>query len=139
MSDHSEMADALESAGLLRDEYPDQMAARSCTCEPDAVCGAHRLFARYVELNAAFVQRGKERREVQAELRALRGAIPGDDKLAVIEWAVKIAADQCRFDHAFETGDEIAYAKARATWDADLTACPPSVRAALRSTGEGEP
>lgn len=40
---------------LLREEYPDEMAARSCTCEHHAMCGAHRLLKRYEDLYAQLV------------------------------------------------------------------------------------
>lgn len=62
------------------------------------------------------------------DLRALRDAIPGDDKIAVAEWAVRIAAAY--------VGWADGHANSR-----DLNnvffACPPSVRAALRSSGGG--
>ena len=63
---------ALEEAGLLQDEYPDEMARRSCTCTPDAVCGAHRLLARYEELFEAFQQANREKREARKALREAR-------------------------------------------------------------------
>jgi len=142
--DQNEMADALETAGLLQAEYPDQMAARSCTCEPDAVCGAHRLLARYIELNAAFVQRGKERREVQAELRELRAACGGLSPEAV-EWAIRIAAAalawvECpceaeggdRQCHAWLDLDELITPPFGPD---DRTACPPEVRAQILQQG----
>ena len=52
---------------LLRDEYPDQMAARSCTCEPEATCGAHRLLARYLYRHMAALN--AERRDLRRRLR----------------------------------------------------------------------
>ena len=67
------------------------------------------------------------------ELRALRDAIPGDDKLAVIRYCIEFT----RADHhcfaAHSTSNEWLKWDARraALWDA----CPPSVRAALRSNG----
>ena len=69
-------------------------------------------------------------RELQAEiddLRALRDAIPGDDKLAVAEWAVTIAAEMV---DEWEEGSTHAdtYYIVEHWW----RACPPSVRAALR-------
>jgi hypothetical protein len=65
------LAAELEKAGLLRAEYPDEMAARSCTCEPNVVCGAHRLLARYDELFKAFQQSNREKREAKKALRDL--------------------------------------------------------------------
>lgn len=60
------LADEFEKAGLLRSEYPDQMAAASCTCEPSAVCGAHRLLKRYEELYAHLVAINAERRAARS-------------------------------------------------------------------------
>lgn len=59
----------LDKAGLLQAEYPDEMAARSCTCEPEAVCGAHRLLARYGQLFEALQRSNRERRQARAALR----------------------------------------------------------------------
>lgn len=70
-------------------------------------------------------------RELQAEideLRALRDAISGDDKLAAIEYLIGLARA------AEEAFDECTTAP---IWDARAL-CPPSVRAALRSTDEGQ-
>lgn len=53
---------------LLRDEYPDDMAKRSCTCEADAICGAHRLLARYDALYQHMRPLNAERRELRAKL-----------------------------------------------------------------------
>jgi len=66
-----EFAAAVEAAGLLHAEYPDQMAAASCTCEPEAVCGAHRLLARYQQMYDHMVTVQAERRQAKAEVRAL--------------------------------------------------------------------
>lgn len=69
-------------------------------------------------------------------LTALADAIPGDDKLATVQWAVKIATQ-----HLIST-DRTRYVTAErlnaldALMDA-TDACPPSVRAALR--GEVQP
>ena len=66
------------------------------------------------------------------DLRALRDAIPGDDKRLVAEWVVKIATQ-----HLIST-DRTRYVTAErlnaldALMDA-TDACPPSVRAALRT------
>lgn len=54
--------------------------------------------------------------------KALRDAIPGDDKLTTVQWAVKIARRALRAEYpttAIHLGHD----------------CPPSVRAALRSSG----
>jgi DNA-binding transcriptional regulator YiaG len=72
MNADPEFVAALEGSGLLQAEYPDQMAAASCTCEPEAVCGAHRLLARYQQMYDRLVTVQAERREVKAEVRALR-------------------------------------------------------------------
>lgn len=53
---------------LLQDEYPDEMARRVCTCEPDAMCGAHRLLARYSQLHEALTKANQDKRE-QRRLR----------------------------------------------------------------------
>jgi len=66
-----EFAAAVEAAGLLQDEYPDQMANASCTCEPEAVCGAHRLLTRYQQMYDRLVTVHAERREAKAEVRVL--------------------------------------------------------------------
>jgi len=60
----------VRSAKLLRDEYPDEMAAASCTCEPAAVCGAHRLLARYEELYEHLGKINAARRADRARRRA---------------------------------------------------------------------
>lgn len=70
MSD-PDMAAELEKAGLLQDEYPDEMASRSCTCEPEATCGAHRLLARYEQLFQALQLANREKREAKRALREL--------------------------------------------------------------------
>ena len=59
------------------------------------------------------------------ELRALRDAIPGDDKLATVQWAVKIAAEtiNCR-----TTDEPAALTRFYDAW----SSLSPSVRAALR-------
>ena len=77
MTDHDELAAALDAAGLLQDEYPDQMAQRSCTCTPETVCGAHRLLARYDKLFKAFQQSNREKREAKAALQAALAALAG--------------------------------------------------------------
>lgn len=72
--------------------------------------------------------------QLQAELDALRDAIPGDDKLAVVRYCVEFTrADHHCFD-AGSTGNEWLKwdAKRAALWDS----CPPSVRAALTQGGE---
>jgi len=71
------------------------------------------------------------------DLRALRDAIPGDDKLATVQWAVKIAAAATeRHDAAYAVDlDERALAHGVANCHATIDACPPSVRTALRSSG----
>ena len=60
------------------------------------------------------------------ELRALRDAIPGDDKLATVQWAVKIAAEtiNCR-----TTDEPAALTRFYDAW----SSLSPSVRAALRN------
>jgi hypothetical protein len=68
MTDTDQLAKALGDAGLLQDEYPDQMAQRSCTCTQEAVCGAHRLLARYDKLFEAFQQSNREKRKAKAAL-----------------------------------------------------------------------
>jgi hypothetical protein len=77
---HPEDAAWLESLAplLLRDEYPDQMADRSCTCEPEATCGAHRLLARYDALYEHMAGLNAERRDLRAAL-AWRKANPALD------------------------------------------------------------
>ena len=65
VTDTDDLAAALEAAGLLQDEYPDDMARRSCTCSHDAVCGAHRLLARYDQLFKAFQKSNTEKREAK--------------------------------------------------------------------------
>lgn len=62
----------LEAAGLLRAEYPDQMAAASCTCEPEAICGAHRLLLRYDQLYTHLRELNADRRTLRAEIDRLR-------------------------------------------------------------------
>ena len=80
-------------------------------------------------------------RELQAEiddLRALRDAIPGDDKLAVAEWAVRYCSLTLRVNevsHGPRT--TMALVALIGERSAHLDACPPSVRAALRSSGGG--
>jgi hypothetical protein len=71
VTDHDQLAAALESAGLLQDEYPEDMAQRSCTCTPDAICGAHRMLARYDALFTAFQESNRKKREAAAALRAV--------------------------------------------------------------------
>jgi hypothetical protein len=63
-------------------------------------------------------------------LTALADAIPGDDKLATVQWAVKIAAELV---DEWEEGSTHAdtYYIVEHWW----RACPPSVRAALRGEG----
>lgn len=74
------------AAKLLRDEYPDDMAKASCTCEPDAMCGAHRLLKRYDEMwhqmRADHERRRKQANELQAEVERLRIAETALRKLA---------------------------------------------------------
>ena len=79
VSEREQLTAALEDSGLLQDEYPDEMAARSCTCEPEAVCGAHRLLSRYNQLFEAFQRSNRERRESRAALRAAGGAPEATD------------------------------------------------------------
>lgn len=71
-------------------------------------------------------------RELQAEiddLRALRDAIPGDDKLAVAEWSVAIAKHTLMIE-------DIAGIERNYWVDGVPKACPPSVRAALTQSKE---
>jgi len=70
-----EFAAAVEDAGLLRDEYPDDMARRSCTCEPDATCGAHRLLAHYEQLFQAFQKANREKRQAKQVVRDLTSEV----------------------------------------------------------------
>jgi hypothetical protein len=72
-----EFAAAVEKAGLLQSEYPDEMARRSCTCEPDAICGAHRLLARYHQLYEAFCEANRQKREARQRLRENAAAVLG--------------------------------------------------------------
>lgn len=58
---------------LLRDEYPDDMAKASCTCEPTAICGAHRLLKRYGELFDQLQKVNEERRVLRADNLRLAG------------------------------------------------------------------
>jgi len=72
--------------------------------------------------------------QLQAELDALLDAIPGDDKLATVQWAVKIAAEECdrwrrAGDPSYPDPDSLDLTDA-------IMSCPPSVRAALRQRGE---
>jgi hypothetical protein len=71
----------LDDAGLLRSEYPDDMARRSCTCTDDAVCGAHRLLVRYQELWEQFRAANKAKREAKAAARAHEHCGPAADTL----------------------------------------------------------
>jgi hypothetical protein len=71
----------LDDAGLLRSEYPDDMARRSCTCTDDAVCGAHRLLVRYQELWEQFRAANKAKREAKAAARAHEHCGPATDTL----------------------------------------------------------
>lgn len=85
---HPEDAAWLDSLApkLLRDEYPDQMAARSCTCEPDAVCGAHRLLARYDALYQHMAGLNAERRALreQGRYERVRGWMGVESEGAIV-------------------------------------------------------
>lgn len=72
-----EFAAAVEAAGLLRDEYPEQMAARSCSCTPEAICGAHRLLARYEQMWEAFRKANQAKREYHARALDAEARIAG--------------------------------------------------------------
>jgi hypothetical protein len=65
---------------LLRAEYPEEMAERSCTCEPDAMCGAHRLLKRYGEMYAQLRKDHERfaeyRNRLTAEIAELRARLP---------------------------------------------------------------
>jgi len=75
-----EFAAAIEAAGLLQSEYPDEMAKASCTCEPEATCGAHRMLARYQQMHDHLVTVQAERRAARAEARALTARVAEQER-----------------------------------------------------------
>lgn len=79
------------AAKLLRSEYPDEMAARSCTCEPDAMCGAHRLLLRYMDL---YEQMGKNNERHRGHRNRLQGIIDDPVKFSgSLRWQLARSGD----------------------------------------------
>lgn len=88
-----EFVAAVEAAGLLRDEYPDQMAARSCTCTPDAMCGAHRLLDRYEALYEHLRDTNSAKRDLRA---AVAAANQRTEQAEAARDALQAMVDGCR-------------------------------------------